>query len=90
MKVFLKNYNIGKLLPPEIEKIPVRKPGGEVPGGNAVLENQTQKIGRSAQKRTTRCSHTGHTRAVLFSCFPDFSKILFLETLTGYPDASDA
>lgn len=26
----------------------------------------------------------------LFHIFPDFSKILFLETLTGYPDASDA
>ena len=32
----------------------------------------------------------GHTRAVPFHIFPDFSKILFLETLTGYPDASDA
>ena len=100
MKVFLKNYITVGLLPPvggenagkEAGSGESPPAGGKNTGENAGWEDRAERpeTGRSAQKRTTRCSHTGHTRAVLFSCFPDFSKILFLETLTGYPDASDA
>lgn len=79
MKVFLKNYITVGLLPP-------------VGGENAGWEDRAERpeTGRSAQKRTTRRGPQATPEQSLFHIFPDFSKILFLETLTGYPDASDA
>ncbi|MFR8682774.1 MAG: hypothetical protein ACLVFN_04655 [Enterocloster sp.] len=55
MKVFLKNYNIGKLLPPEIEKIPVRKPGGEVPAGRREC-----RAGKPDAKNRQICTKKDH------------------------------
>ena len=47
-------------------------------------------VGGENAKRTTRRGPQATPEQSLFHIFPDFSKILFLETLTGYPDASDA
>jgi len=94
MKVFLKNYitvggeNAGK----EAGSGESPPAGGKNTGENAGWEDRAERpeTGRSAQKRTTRRGPQATPEQSLFHIFPDFSKILFLETLTGYPDASDA
>ena len=96
MKVFLKNYITVGLLPPVGGENAGKEAGsGESPpaaGENAGWEDRAERpeTGRSAQKRTTRRGPQATPEQSLFHIFPDFSKILFLETLTGYPDASDA
>ena len=100
MKVFLKNYITVGLLPPvggenagkEAGSGESPPAGGKNTGENAGWEDRAERpeTSRSAQKRTTRRGPQATPEQSLFHIFPDFSKILFLETLTGYPDASDA
>ena len=100
MKVFLKNYITVGLLPPVGGANAGKETGsGESPpagvkntGETAGWEDRAERpeTGRSAQKRTTRRGPQATPEQSLFHIFPDCSTILFLETLTGYPDASDA
>ena len=68
MKVFLKNYNIGRLLPPEVERIPVRNRVERFPpaGGNAMLENQTQKTADRHNKRPPGAARRPHQSSPIF------------------------
>ena len=78
MKVFLKNYITVGLLPPV---------GGENAGKEAGSGESPPAGGKNTGENA---GWEDRAEQSLFHIFPDFSKILFLETLTGYPDASDA